>query len=443
VLHLYDTALGRVAPLELRRDGQVSMYVCGATVYAEPHVGHGRFALVWDIIRRYLRWSGLEVTFVSNVTDIDDKIIARANAEGRSSQAVAHDYEVMWWDALARIGVERPDHVPHATAYIEGMLALIGRLIESGHAYVGGDGVYFAAESVSGYGLLARQPIESLRVGARVDVSAEAAKRAPIDFALWKLAKPGEPSWDSPWGAGRPGWHTECVVMALDLLGDDFDLHGGGTDLVFPHHENERAQAVADGHRFARRWVHSGMVESSGGEKMSKSLGTTISLPQLVAAHDPRSLRLLVLQSSYRAPMTVSEDTLAQADAALRRLDGFARQFPADAHPPAPDIMERFRRCMDDDLDTPRAVALLFDSVTAARRGDAGAAAAVWEMGRAVGLELRGEDAAVPDPVAAKAAQRDDARRRQDWATADRLRAELAADGWIVEDTPEGTSVRR
>jgi cysteinyl-tRNA synthetase len=443
VLHLHDTALGRVAPLELRRDGQVSMYVCGATVYAEPHVGHGRFALVWDIIRRYLRWTGLEVTFVSNVTDIDDKIIARAHAEGRSAQEVAHGYEVMWWDALGRLGVERPDQAPHATAYIDGMVELIGRLIDSGHAYVGGDGVYFAAESVTGYGLLARQPIESLRVGARVDVGAEAGKRAPIDFALWKLAKAGEPSWDSPWGAGRPGWHTECVVMALDLLGDDFDLHGGGSDLAFPHHENERAQAVADGRRFARRWVHSGMVESGGGEKMSKSLGNTISLPELVAAHDPRSLRLLVLQSSYRAPMTISEDNLAQADAALRRLDGFARQYPSDGTAPSPAIIERFRQAMDDDLNTPQATALLFDSVTDTRRGEPGAAAAVWHMAGAVGLELKGEAAAVPEAVAAKAAQRDEARRRKDWTTADRLRHELAADGWIVEDTPQGTSVRR
>ncbi|HLI24035.1 MAG TPA: cysteine--tRNA ligase [Acidimicrobiales bacterium] len=443
MLHLYDTALGRVAPLDLRRDGQVSMYVCGATVYAEPHVGHGRFALIWDIVRRYLTWTGLEVSFVSNVTDIDDKIIARAAAEGRSAREVAEDYEGVWWEAMAGIGVARPDHVPHATAYIEGMVALIGRLVDSGHAYVGGDGVYFAAESVPGYGLLARQPLESLRVGARVDVSAQAAKRAPVDFALWKLAKPGEPSWDSPWGAGRPGWHTECVVMALDLLGDDFDVHGGGADLAFPHHENERAQAVADGRRFARRWVHSGMVESSGGEKMSKSLGNTLSLPELVAAHDPRSLRLLVLQSSYRAPMTITEDNLAQADAALRRLDGFARQFPAGAAAPDAAVVQRFRRAMDEDLDTPQATALLFDSVAGARRGQPGAAAAVWEMARAVGLDLRGEDGVVPDAVAAKAAQRDEARRRRDWATADRLRHELAAAGWIVEDTPEGTSVRR
>jgi cysteinyl-tRNA synthetase len=442
VLRLYDTAMGRVTPIEVRQPGRVSMYVCGATVYDAPHVGHGRFALVWDIIRRYLTWSGMAVTFVSNVTDIDDKIIARARAEGRSAEEVAEEYEDLWWETLGRIGASRPDRTPHATEYVAGMVDLIGRLIAGDHAYVGGDGVYFSAESVPGYGLLARQPIDSLRVGARVDVGAEAGKRSPIDFALWKLAKPGEPSWASPWGAGRPGWHTECVVMALDLLGDGFDLHGGGVDLAFPHHENERAQAVADGHRFARHWVHSGMVEASGGEKMSKSLGNTLSLPELVAAHDPRSLRLLTLQSSYRRPLTVSDENLSSADEALRGLDSFARRFPDTGHPADEALMSRFRDRMDDDLDTPGATALLFQSVRGADRGPE-VAAAGREMARVVGLDLHGETVAVPDAVRDKASRRDEARRRRDWATADRLREELTAEGWIVEDGTDGTTVRR
>jgi cysteinyl-tRNA synthetase len=227
VLRLHDTALGTIVPLELRDPGRLSMYVCGPTVSGEPHVGHGRFNVVWDVVRRYLTWSGLDVRFVSNVTDVEDKIIARAAAEGRSAEEVAAHYEKVWWDTMARLGVERPTESPHATAYIRDMVDLISELVERGHAYVGGDGVYFASESVEGYGLLARQPIESLRAGARVEVAEEAGKRSPIDFVLWKSAKPGEPSWESPWGPGRPGWHTECVVMSLDLLGDGFDLHGG------------------------------------------------------------------------------------------------------------------------------------------------------------------------------------------------------------------------
>src|SRR6516164_9676405 len=303
------------------------MYVCGPTVYDEPHLGHGRFNVAWDVLRRYLEWSGLDVRYVSNVTDIDDKIIARAAQERRPIDEVADHYERVWWDTMDRLGVERPTDTPHATAYVQTMEDLIAALIAGGHAYVGGDGVYFAAESIDGYGLLARQPLDSLRVGARVEVDAEAGKRSPIDFALWKNAKEGEPSWDSPWGPGRPGWHTECVVMALDLLGPGFDLHGGGLDLAFPHHENERAQAVAIGRPFARRWAHSGMVVTEGGEKMSKSLGNTLSLLELLDAYDPRAFRLQVLQSHYRSPMTVTEATMAAAAAGVEGLDAFAREF--------------------------------------------------------------------------------------------------------------------
>ena len=269
------------------------MYVCGPTVYDEPHLGHGRFNVAWDVLRRYLTWSGLDVRFVSNVTDIDDKIIARAAAERRSRRRGGGRLRAGVVGHQARLGVERPDRHP-ARHRLRGAHDRADRPADRarGHAYVGGDGVYFAAESVAGYGLLARQPIETLRVGARVEVGEEAGKRSPIDFALWKAAKPGEPSWESPWGDGRPGWHTECVVMSLDLLGEGFDLHGGGLDLAFPHHENERAQAVAAGRQFARRWAHSGMVVAEGGEKMSKSLGNTLSLLELLDAHDPRAFRL-------------------------------------------------------------------------------------------------------------------------------------------------------
>jgi cysteinyl-tRNA synthetase len=449
VLHLHDTALGVTTPLDLRDEGRVSMYVCGPTVYDEPHLGHGRFNVAWDVLRRYLTWSGLDVRFVSNVTDIDDKIIARAGLEGRSPEAVAGEYERVWWDTMARLGVDAPNETPHATAYVAGMIGLIEQLVATGHAYVGGDGVYFAAESVPGYGLLARQPLESLRVGARVEVGEEAGKRAPIDFALWKAAKPGEPSWESPWGPGRPGWHTECVVMALDLLGQGFDLHGGGQDLAFPHHENERAQAVAAGCTFARHWAHSGMVVAEGGEKMSKSLGNTLSLLELLETHDPRAFRLQVLQSHYRSPMTVSASTLAAAEAGVERLDAFAREFAgARGAPPDPEALARFRERMDDDLDTPGAVAGAFELLKEARSASgqlaAPLAAAVYSIFEdALGLPLRGEIDDVPPEARAKAAARDVARAAKDWVAADALRAELQAEGWIVEDGPTGTTLRR
>jgi cysteinyl-tRNA synthetase len=449
VLRLFDTALGRVAPLEPRRPGHFSMYVCGPTVYGEPHLGHGRFTVTWDVLRRYLTWTGLDVHFVSNVTDIDDKILARAREEGRAPGEVASHYEQVWWSTFDRVGVLRPNDTPHATAYVDDMVELIGRLVDDGHAYVGGDGVYFAADTVESYGLLAGQSIASLRVGARVEVSEEAGKRSPVDFALWKLAKPGEPSWPSPWGAGRPGWHTECVVMSLGLLGDAFDLHTGGLDLAFPHHENERAQAVAAGYSFSRRWAHNGMIVDERGDKMSKSLGNTLSLLELLDVFDPRALRLQILQAHYRSPVAVGESTLRDKSAALERLDTFAREF-SDARTAAPDsgALARFRERMDDDLNTPAAIAVGFECVTEARAASGGQAralaAAVFEIfERALGLELRDQAAEVSPEALTQARERDEARRRRDWARADRIRADLQTDGWIVEDGPDGTTIRR
>jgi cysteinyl-tRNA synthetase len=448
---LYDTALREVRVLEPREPGRISIYVCGPTVYSEPHIGHGRFALIWDILRRYLEWSGLDVRFVSNVTDIDDKIIARANEEGRDAAGVALEYEKVWWDAMDRLGVKRPTDDPHATAYVDRMIELIKELVERGRAYQGSDGVYFSTDTVPDYGLLAPGPVENLMAGARVAVDEEQGKRSPHDFALWKSAKPGEPSWDSPWGPGRPGWHTECVVMSLDLLGEDFDLHGGGVDLAFPHHENERAQAVADDKRFARRWTHSAHLFAEDGEKMSKSLGNVISLSDLVSRYDPRALRLLVLQSHYRKPMTVSRATLTAAQNAIERLDAFARRFHDNVEPADPAALAAFRERMDDDLDTVSATAQLFELVTRAnaladegQSAEAGAlAAAVFEMSQAVGLSLGGAAADVDAEAGALAAERDEARQAKDYARADAIRQQLVARGWIVEDTPRGTIIRR
>jgi cysteinyl-tRNA synthetase len=454
MFRLFDTARGRVVPLEPRDPGKVSIYACGPTVYGPPHIGHGRTNISYDVLRRYLTWSGYDVTFVSNITDIEDKIIARAEAEGRDWRDITEKCEAVWYQGIGALGVGRPDHDPHATAYVDDMLDLIGRLVDGGFAYETSDGVYMEVDKVPGYGELAGQPLESLRAGARVEAAEE--KRSPIDFVLWKKAKPGEPTWDSPWGPGRPGWHTECVVMSLDLLGEGFDIHCGGLDLRFPHHENERAQAVADGREFARLWFHCGMVEVEG-TKMSKSLGNVANVLDLVERYDPRAYRLLSLQSHYRSPVEVTDETLVQAEGGLDRLDTFARKVATDLPsvaagevPSDPAAIERFRSVMDDDLHTQEAMALVFDLVreanTALAAGETEAAApkaaAVLEIAGALGLELHGEEAEVPAELVELARQRQEARADRDWSRADALRDQIKAAGYVVEDTPAGPVVR-
>jgi len=465
VLRLHDTATGTVRPLEHRNEGEVSMYVCGPTVYDMPHIGHGRANLTFDILRRYLSFTGLKVHHVANVTDVDDNIIKRAAALGRTEPDVAAEFEARWWESMDALGDLRPQDVPHATQYIERMVALVGDLMTKGMAYETPDGVYLEVSRVDGYGLLAQQSLESLQVGARVEANED--KRSPLDFALWKKAKEGEPSWESPWGPGRPGWHTECVVMSLDLLGEGFDLHGGGQDLKFPHHENERAQAVADGKVFARHWMHNGWVEVEG-TKMSKSLGNFTTLPDLLSRCDARAYRLLVLRAHYRSPIEVTPETLVDAEKALGRLDGLARRFDVagllaqtedgyvvEGTPPAtgidPGASAAFRAHMDDDLDTPGALAGIFELVTAAHSAaDAGdedeggrLAHAAAVLAAALGLSLRAADIEVDEESARLAAERDEARRARDFARADALRDELVARGWTVEDTPSGTAIRR
>jgi len=449
-----------VRTLELRDPGRVSMYVCGPTVYDVPHIGHGRFALAFDVLRRYLVFSGLEVDYVSNVTDIDDKIIARANLESRPASEVAAQFEATWWDAVDALGVERPTHTPHATSYVDRMVAMVGKIVALGVAYETSDGVYLSVDQVEGYGLLARQSLDSLRSGERVEPGEE--KRSPLDFVLWKKAKPGEPTWPSPWGPGRPGWHTECVVMSLDLLGDGFDLHGGGIDLAFPHHENERAQSVALGREFARHWVHNGHVKV-GDEKMSKSLGNFTSLTDLLTSTDGRAYRLLLLRSNYRSPVEVTPETIADAEEALARLDSFARRFHLDtrlgsmtfemaqASGADPGALGAFVERMDDDLDTPAALGAIFDLVRRANAladggEDAGAltlAKTVGVLCGAMGLALVSEGEEVDEGAAALVDERDAARARGDWARADAIRDELQAAGWVVEDAAQGTRLHR
>ncbi len=464
MLRLYDTASERAHEL-VPSSGVLGLYVCGPTVYGPPHVGHGRLALVFDVLRRYLEHRGETVRHVSNVTDVDDKIIDRSRAEGRPWQAIAEEAEAAWWSAMSDLSVLRPHEVPHATSYVEGMVELVEDLLGRGAAYRAPDGVYLSVAAVDGYGLLAHQDLEALRAGERVH--AEAGKRSPLDFALWKAAKAGEPSWPAPFGAGRPGWHTECVVMSLALLGEAFSLHGGGYDLRFPHHENERAQAVALGRPFARHWVHSGLVEV-GGQKMSKSLGNYLTLADLVERADPRAYRLLVLRAKYRSPLEVTPELLGEAGRAVERLDELAgrlataRPAAADPDPGGPGersattaadaLAARFQSAMDDDLDTAGAVAALFDGVREANRlldaADPAGAVAVGgralECFSAVGLATSDPFSQAPDEaVQALARRRDAARAARDWAAADAARAEIEALGWRVEDSPSGTRLRR
>jgi cysteinyl-tRNA synthetase len=459
VLRLHDTATGTIEPLVLREPGHVSMYVCGPTVYDVPHIGHGRFALAFDILRRYLEFSGLEVRYVSNITDIDDKIIARATAEGRTLTDVTRQYEASWWEAVDALDIMRPTLSPRATEYVEHMVALVTDLVERGVAYETSDGVYLSVDRVPGYGLLARQSLDSLRAGARVEAVEE--KRSPLDFVLWKKAKPGEPTWDSPFGPGRPGWHTECVVMSLDLLGEDFDIHGGGIDLAFPHHENERAQAVATDRVFARHWVHNGHLVT-GGEKMSKSLGNFTSLTDLLARTDGRAYRLLLLRSHYRSQVEVSPDTMADAEEALKGLDALVRRFALEDASPAATAEQAvalgadavavasFRSHMDDDLGTPTALAGIFELARQANLAvDAGdepegrrLAFTALVLCRALGLDLHGR-VELDGATLALVAERDAARAARDFARADAIRAALEADGWFIEDGPDGGQLHR
>ena len=396
MLHLYDTATREVREVRLREPGKIGIYLCGPTVYGPPHLGHGRATLVYDILRRYLEWSGLTVRLVSNITDIDDKIIDRANREGRPWEEITHKCEDVWFTAMRELNVLRPTDVPHATEYVAQMVDMIGTLMAKNAAYATSDGIYLDVNAVPDYGLLAHQSMEDmLSGGGEREVLGAAEKRTPADFALWKFSKPGEPSWPSPWGDGRPGWHSECVVMSLELLGESFDLHCGGADLRFPHHENERAQAVALGKTFAQHWMHNGFVVDAEGEKMSKSLGNVTNLLDLIEHYDPRAYRMLLLQTHYRSPVKVGQDNIDASVKSLAGLDAFAARLAAlgEANPDEATLLN-FRQVMDDDLDTPKATALIFDTVRRAnaavdandRTLAASLAGAVTTMCSALGL---------------------------------------------------------
>ncbi|MCU1426784.1 MAG: cysteinyl-tRNA synthetase [Actinomycetia bacterium] len=455
VLRMYDTAARTKREFVPRVPERVSMYVCGPTPYDVPHLGHGRTALAFDMMRRYLRWRGFAVTYVSNITDIEDKIIARAKERGTTEPELAQQYEDAYWLDMERLGVERPDELPRATGFIEAMQHLIAELIARGKAYVvEGHGVYFQVETQPDYGKLSHRTLPELLESAGARVEVDERKRSPVDFALWKAAKPGEPEWPSPWGPGRPGWHIECSAMSLEILGDGFDLHGGGEDLVFPHHENEIAQAEGAGHEFARYWLHSAMV-MVGAQKMAKSLGNFRTLADALDAHGPRAFRLLVLQTHYRRSMEINDDQLKAAATAVEGLDNLVRRAGIAGVPDAaPRDVPAFVDAMDDDFGTPEAVATIFslakEANAAIDAGDNGNAAelvaTVRHLAGVLGLEIGVEQAFSADETAfveERVAARADAKTRKDWAAADAIRNELRTLGIELEDTPSGTTWRR
>jgi len=466
-MQVYNT-LGRVLEeFRPRVAGEVSIYVCGPTVQSAPHVGHGRQAVAFDVIRRYLAWRGYRVHYVTNITDVEDKIIAAAAERGISTQDVATEATAQFLDAYRRLGVGEPDALLYATEHIDEMLGTIERLVEKDHAYPAGGSVWFAVRSLPAYGKLSGRNLDELQSGDRVDEGED--KRDPLDFALWKAAKPGEPSWESPWGPGRPGWHIECSAMAEVELGFGFDIHGGGLDLVFPHHENEIAQseAAAGTEPFARYWLHNGMVRLKG-EKMAKSTGMVVGLLDVLDRYPPDAVRLFYLRAHYRQPIDFGEEAMADAAAAVERLWAFRRRAGDPGAAPDTDAVERFTEAMDDDFNTARAMAVLFDVVREGNRHlDAGEdadayVAAFDEFTSVLGLvestagvaDLSGAiEAAVgefgvatgtpEEMIEALIARRTAARADQDWAAADGVRDRLAEIGINLEDGADGTTWHR
>ena len=476
---LYNTATHRIEPFVPLIEGKVSIYHCGMTVQSAPHLGHIRKEVVFDVLRRWLEHSGYEVTIVANVTDIDDKILAKSAERGVPWWAHAYEFENELHRAYSLLGCRPPSYEPRATGHIPEMIDLIGELLDAGHAYVAPDGsgdVYFDVRSWPRYGELSGMKFDEMVPAADPDPR---GKRDPRDFALWKGHKPSEPetaSWNAPWGAGRPGWHLECSAMSGKYLGEAFDIHGGGIDLRFPHHENELAQSAAAGRAFAHYWMHNAWVTMSG-EKMSKSLGNTARVSEVTASHDPRAVRYFLLAPHYRSTIEFSpsdertQGSLDEADKAIARIDGFLERagqvcdragidptnLPTDAQ--VPELDERFTRAMDDDLGTPAAVATLFTTINEGNKAidasDAPAVAAhlgqlrvmlgvlgldpddpVWASSRSTQSDKL--EPVVDGLVQAMLTQRSEARARKDWATADSIRDVLTHLGLVIEDTPDG-----
>jgi cysteinyl-tRNA synthetase len=453
-LQLYDTAARSVRAFEPVEPGKASIYLCGLTVQGPPHIGHVRNWINMDILRRWLTHAGYAVTFVRNVTDIDDKILLKSTDAGEPWWALAFRNEREIIAAEQALGCLPPSYEPRATGHVPEMITLMQRLIAGGHAYEADGDVYFDVRSFPSYGSLSGQRIDEMQAAGDSESSVGfARKRDPRDFALWKAAKPGEPSWPTPWGAGRPGWHLECSAMATKYLGATFDIHGGGLDLVFPHHENELAQSTAAGDGFARYWMHNGLVTMSG-EKMSKTLGNTLQVGEIVKQWRPVEVRYYLGAAHYRSVIEFSPASLDDAAAAYRRIENFVEKASAVVEPTDAHVPDSFARAMDDDLAVPAALGVVHETVRAGNTALAeGAKETVREalgqvvaMTRVLGI-FPGDwtDASAADLtpvldalVQVALAQRSAARQRKDYATADAIRDQLTAAGVVVEDTPDG-----
>lgn len=439
----------------------VGMYVCGITVYDLCHIGHGRTFVAFDVVARYLRYLGYNLKYVRNITDIDDKIIKRANENGEDFVALVDRMVAEMHNDFDALNILRPDSEPRATRHIPDIIEIVEQLIERNHAYVASNGdVMFWVESDANYGKLSRQDLEQLQAGARVEVEAN-VKRNPMDFVLWKMSKPGEPSWPSPWGEGRPGWHIECSAMNCKQLGNHFDIHGGGSDLMFPHHENEIAQSTcAHGGEYVNTWMHSGMVMVDR-EKMSKSLGNFFTVRDVLKYYDAETIRYFLMSGHYRSQLNYSEENLKQARTSLERLYTALRGTDANAQAAGGEAFEaRFREAMDDDFNTPEAYSVLFDMAREVNRlktedlaAANGLAAALRQLSAVLGLleqepevflqsSVQADDGEVAE-IEALIKQRNDARQSKDWALADQARDRLNEMGIVLEDGPQGTTWRR
>ncbi len=445
-IRVHNTQSGRIETLTPIHPGEVRIYVCGPTVYDELHIGNFRCFVIFDTLARFLRQSGYEVTKVQNFTDVDDRIIAKAKAEKISLRQVADRYIDLYHRDARRLGIDEQIE-PRATDHVPQMVAHIERLIELGHAYVADGSVYFSVQSFPAYGQLSHQPVDERQAGARVEV--EAGKRAPEDFALWKSEGDPEFSWPSPWGWGRPGWHIECSVMSADHLGVPFDIHGGGVDLLFPHHENEIAQSTPLVEQSpARIWMHNGMLTMSG-EKMSKSLKNTFRVSDLLDRYPPEAIRLFLLSAHYRSPLAAELEGLDQAKAALRRIENVLRRLrPMAAPSEAKEGWDRFLGCLADDFNTAEAQGVLFETVRQANTAlDNGAKpgalgrylAGIEAMCALLGVTPKSADENADDGVAELVLARETARASRDFALADRLRQQLKDLGVVVEDTAQGS----
>lgn len=459
MLKIYNTLTRQKEEFKPINAGKIGMYVCGVTIYDLCHIGHGRTFVSFDVVSRYLRYLGYDLTFVRNITDIDDKIIKRANENGESCDSLTERLIGEMHADFDALNMKRPDVEPRATEFIAEIIELVEKLIERGFAYVASNGdVMFEVKKFDEYGKLSKQDLDQLQAGARVDV--ESAKRSPLDFVLWKMLKPGEPTWESPWGPGRPGWHIECSAMNSSILGNHFDIHGGGSDLQFPHHENEIAQSCcAHGTQYVNTWMHSGMVMVDK-EKMSKSLGNFFTIRDVLEHYDAETVRYFLMSGHYRSQLNYSEENLNQARASLERLYTALRGL--DLATPAAggeEYVTRFAEVMNDDFNTPEAYSVLFDmarEINRLKTENLSAASALGslmrELADVIGILhqdpeafLKG-DAGSDDEVAeieALIKLRNDSRASKDWANADMARDKLNEMGIVLEDGPEGTTWRR